>query len=410
MAIDFMFKKGNGMFLIKVKNVYLFILVTSIIWGQVFKLVNIPGIGTIYLLQLILLFYFIYQCLSLIINRVAIYNNNNLIHQTNMHFILIGVWTIVLFIFCEKTTRSNTSTVLFLMNLLLISCVSSSIQDYNDEQCVLRTMLFNSLLLGVIGMYESFAGRWLFRYDYPTKWNNNSIGTLNPVGVFYNTNNYCMFMVLSLPVFFMTVKNKFLRGCYTVFILFIATITSCRTGYVAVAIFAVIYLSIKVVRLNYLKILLTILVIIFAIGSLAVGTISLSDDRIFVWANTIRSCIKTHFIGVGVGNGPRAIIANAIYNVIGTNETVVIAAPHNYFLELLLETGIIGIAILLHWFIKIIRLIWHYKAEESGMFYFMLLVLLMLTSICVSTMTDFFQYWLVLAMILSFAQRKQNEE
>jgi hypothetical protein len=77
-------------------------------------------------------------------------------------------------------------------------------------------------------------------------------------------------------------------------------------------------------------------------------------------------------------------------------------------LELLLEVGIIGIMIIGPWLFKILKKLRKVRASEQGIYYNILLVMLALTSICVSTMTDYFQYWLFLGLIISYIRELEK--
>jgi hypothetical protein len=68
-----------------------------------------------------------------------------------------------------------------------------------------------------------------------------------------------------------------------------------------------------------------------------------------------------------------------------------------------------GIIILGYWLRGIIKIVWKNRASDIGIFYVILFVIFILTSMCVSSMTDYFQYWIFLGLIISYAREIESK-
>ena len=394
--------------MLKIKNFYIFILVTSAIWGSTLQFFYIPGVGSVYPLRIILIFFFIYGLLNLFAGGGYI-DKTSFRSMTNIRLWVFWLWILILTIIRTKTANTNSAFVTYTMNLLLIACVPASLKDEEDERIALKTIIFNSIFQGVLATYESVMGIWLFRSNALSKWDMNSYGMVTPVTIFYNTNNLCMFIVLSLPAFFMLFKNTIVRILYFLFVICISILTSCRTGLASAILFVLIILSIRVIKDGRVKVCVFFVFVLAALVYVARDNILLTNERLLLWGNTLYNCYLDKFIGVGTGNAIVSISGN-IMNIVYSAYGNVIYAVHNYLFELLLETGIVGVVIVGTWFISVFKKVWNYRIADRGMYYFITIILLCLTSICVSTMTDFFQYWLYLGLLVAYVSNKETDK
>ena len=217
-----------------------------------------------------------------------------------------------------------------------------------------------------------------------------------------------MFMVFTMIAFFMVCKSVLLRLLYVGFIIYLSLITSCRTSIVAVALYGILILSIKIVKDKKKKVILYMGFIIAAIVYLLNKNIVLTNIRLQIWKNVVYNIFLSGFLGVGVGRGQEVNAINVLYTALQTGRGA-ISGIHNYFLELLLEVGIIGVAILCIWIFSIMKIVWKMHASDEGINYFVFAVMFLLTSFCVSTMTDYFQYWLFLGLIISYAREEDRK-
>jgi teichuronic acid biosynthesis protein TuaE len=391
---------------LKLKDVIIVLLVSSVIWGSTLELFYIPGVGSVYPLRFFLIAYIAYMIVeSLSYNRKI--DLNRIETSVNVRFFIFWIWIIILSFLTDWTDKTFSGLIQYTMNILVITCVARIIDNDNAECIALKTIIANAICLGGLGLYECNNGIWIFRPDAPTKWNFNALGTVQPVTIFYNPNNFCMFIVMTLPVFFILTRNILSRIAYLSFVLMMILLTDCRTGIVAVIVILIIDIY---HRINFLviRILLVVSGLIIGICNILLGKKLIFGSRISIWLNTITNCFDTKLLGVGVGNGSVYNLNHMHYNAISAVGGNYIGAPHNYFLELLLEVGILGIIILMPIMFKIIKRTWANRHNLNGSYYFGIILLLGLTSVCVSTMTDFFQYWLFLGLIISFIARNER--
>ncbi|MGM9958224.1 MAG: O-antigen ligase family protein [Erysipelotrichaceae bacterium] len=403
--------------MLNVRKAYIFILITATIWGSTLQILYIPGIGSVYPLRIILVLYLLAGIISFVKHgrdgELYIYKNS-ILSKTNAFLTLFFCWIVVLDLFCQKTVNTTSSFVTYSMNLLLICCIANSTKNEEEEKVALKTIILNSLILYGLALFESLNHVWIFRPGALTKWDINAFGLVTPITIFGNTNNFCMFAVLTLPFFFILYKTLILRGLYLGVTLLIVTLTNCRTGYIGIALMFSVIFSIRIIKSKTKRFLLYFLVGCGAVYLFLTDDVFLANERMLLWGNTLFNCFRTKFLGAGTGSAAVLNAQSYLYSVIAATKDHSIIAVHNYFLELLLETGVIGITILGLWFGGVLKKIVLYRDAYNGTFYFIGCLLLCLTSICVSTMTDFFQYWMFLGLIVAYIARKEiydvNEE
>ncbi len=389
---------------ISIHKIFVFLLITSIIWGTTLQLFYISGVGSVYPLRIILVFYLLYEILKLIKYRKI--NRTDIKARTKIIFFLFWVWIFFVTLINEKSSSTVSSFVTYTMNLLMICCVADSVENNEDEKMVFVTITLNSIILGILGIVESLSGTWIFRADMATKWDTNAFGMITPVTIFHNTNNYCMFMIFSLVVFLFLFKSKILRLLYLCFIGVVVILTDCRTGIISIILIFLVIFSVRILNSTKKKIVIYGIFSIVSLIYLLFNNIVLTNDRLLLWKNILTSCRTTHFLGVGTGNTV-ATLSKHLTLIVYSAKGGAVIAPHNYILELLLETGAVGIVILAVGMVPIVRSICKTRYNHIGNLYFIIMLLLIITSVCVSTMTDFFQYWLFLGLIISNINRKK---
>lgn len=392
---------------ISIHKIFVFLLITSIIWGTTLQLFYISGVGSVYPLRIILVFYLLYEILKLIKYRKI--NRTDIKARTKIIFFLFWVWIFFVTLINEKSSSTVSSFVTYTMNLLMICCVADSVENNEDEKIVFVTITLNSIILGILGIVESLSGTWIFRADMATKWDTNAFGMITPVTIFHNTNNYCMFMIFSLIVFLFLFKSKILRLLYLCFIGAVVILTDCRTGIISIILIFLIIFSVRLLNSTKKKIAIYGIVSIVSLIYLLFNNIVLTNDRLLLWKNILTACKITHFLGVGTGNTVATLTKHLTF-IVHSAKGGIVFAPHNYFLELLLETGIIGIFLLGYCFSPVIKRVWINRNDENKINYLIFIIMLVVTSICVSTMTDFFQYWMYLGIVLAEVGEKNMKK
>jgi hypothetical protein len=382
-------------------------LTTSIIWGATLELFYLPGIGSVYPLRIILILYFAYEMANLLRSHKSVCIHNLLV-KTNITLFLFWICLIFATLFGVKRANTMSSFITYSMNILLISAVVSAVQKEEERMMALKTIVLNAVIIGVMACYENINGVWLFRKVGASIYDYNQYGTLTPVCIFFNTNNLCMFMVLSMIAFFMICKIGIFRILYVGFIIWLSEVSSCRTGILAVVLSMIIYVSIKIIKDVRAKVLLYTSYILCAFVYLTGDNVLLTNIRLKIWANAIYNAYLNKFMGLGAGSAIYVNSNNVLYITLQTGRGA-LSAIHNYALELLIEIGLMGIIILGYWLRGIIKIVWKNRASDIGIFYVILFVIFILTSMCVSSMTDYFQYWIFLGLIISYAREIESK-
>ena len=393
---------------INLRHVLVFILISSAIWGSNLELFYIPGIGSIYPLRIFLLIFLAFEFVAFFRIK-GVVKKNDLATKTCICLFLFWLNMIIVTLFNEFQTFTISSIITYTMNLLLIVAVFFIVRDEDDRSVAMKTIILNSIVVMILALYETRNGVWLFRADLPTIYHVNDFGTITPVVIFYNTNNLCMFLCLSLIAFYLICNKFLLRAVYTFLVVYITLLTSCRTGLIAILFFFAIMFQKKYINTPIKKTIIYGSGIVISLAYVLYGNLPLANVRLQIWSNALYNCYQSHFLGVGAGRAATINSNFALYSAVN-NRGLAIAAVHNYLLELLLENGIIGILLLCTGIGRYILIVWNNRKTNQGMFYLAMILVLLLTSVCVSSMTEYFQYWIFLGFIISFAREQSDCE
>lgn len=184
-------------------------------------------------------------------------------------------------------------------------------------------------------------------------------------------------------------------------------LNSCLQGIIAGLIISFIYIINKI-KPYYDRIILTIIVIIilsFWLFSNNHWKVFLMPDRIPVWKFCIKNIILNHpFVGIGLGLGQR------IYQVIESNLKIGVSYchPHNEYIFLAMETGLIGFSLMMLFIFKSI-----YKFIINGLDSIKLIVLLGIISgllNCIVSFTSHVTIMMIFIVYLSIMQYKNQME
>jgi len=277
-----------------------------------------------------------------------------------------------------------------------------------------------------IGLLEMFTGYRLQSSGYfGTIWANKMIW---PTAVFHNTNDFASFLVLSIPFIWVWLKygkGKILKWSTGIIlftcVFFLLIKTSSRLNFFAVCleiIFIFFYLLNINKKIKIIIILGFILILIFTIypqffsnpsnffkNLLTYQNYSSSiASRGNIIKNSLYSLVDSFGFGVGAGNIEYYIARFAKYPIIGG-----ILIPHNWWIEILADYGIlIFIGYLLFYFNLIYSLwkIWYKinKRQEKMICEALLIALVgfLLSSIGPSSMIQLKYHWVFFGFALAF--------
>lgn len=373
-------------------------IITFAVWGSCIHIVNLPGIGSLYPLRIILLIYIMYLFYRLI--RIK---DRSIYARSDFCLFMFWLYMMIVTLVNEKWDSTISSAVAISTTLIMISLIFRVVSSEKERKAALLSIILNAFVLYIMALYENKTGQYLFSQSIVTVYNYNAYGSLQPKLFFGNTNNLCMFLCLTVPCVYLLTKRISWRILWLGIPLHISLLSSCRTGIVLVFIMFT-FMFISKIRFDFRVKLLGVLMF-FTAGILFMFYNPALNNRIYIWANTLLNCCNSFFIGTGIGSSKYINSENALFHVSKAfiNGGAMIGAVHNYILELLLETGIIGISILAIWLKRPLKTIMNRRYDSEGAFYYLLLIILFLASLCASNMTQWYQFWIFLPLVLSFA-------
>ncbi len=382
---------------INIKRLNIAIFLSLAIWGQSIHLFVLPGVGMMYPLRVVLLAYSFY---FFIVNVVTPKRST----KTDRMLLLFFIYSTIVTVLNKKWDSTSLYSISMVTILLMVSCMIRLIKSEEDRYVSLKTIIVNALVLYLLAIYENQTYSYLFSANTPTQYSQNAFGTLQPILFFGNTNNLCMFFCMTLPCLFLVTNNRIARILWTMATIHVALITSCRTGFVLVIIFYALIVFFRLQISRPIRIVTLISSVIICMITIIYGNIEL-NVRVYLWVNALYNSCRTFFLGTGLGSSRYVNAEHTIFNIVkeGYFGGYTVGAVHNYLLELLLETGLIGIGTLFIWAKDPIKYVVKNKSNNRGFIYFCILVFTGFTSVCVSTMTQWFQLWIFFPIVFSYA-------
>ena len=371
------------------RNLFWFLFVTSVIWGTSLPGIDIPLLGTLYPLRIMIIL--------LIVG--SFFLKKNLIRNTGSAKITYIVWTLILFygfltIFWSiDQFRAVTYQIVYVTIFFVIIICIAFVKDKEHLIVISKSYLINTWIIGVLAIYESFSGNFIYEAGLRYLYTYNSLGLNTPVLFFYNINNLSTYMAISLPICYIACENmKFKRFNKLAILLLCSTVVfliDSRAALIAIFIFLVLYLTYHFSD------------VIFQAEVWSIANAFDSDNiRVRIWTNTLLAAGDWFFIGFGPGNG---YLANNMYQFIDTSD---IFAIHNYFLEILIEFGIFGFVCFMIWFITLfLQLLKKRKVNSNNKYnnYLLLIFLFqyVILTVSASSITEMYFIWMIFGLCVA---------
>lgn len=372
--------------------IFWLILWFSIIWGAnlpSLKIGNVSFFPARFLSLLLLLFYLYKNKLKLYIDKTDIFG---------IFFIICGfiaiIWTI-------DISRSITYISVYIICFSIFFLTKKIVNNEEEIKIVNNTYMINIFVMCLLGIYESVTGNYIIvRYSYYL-YRKNIFGLYMPSVGLYNINNYATVMSLSLPFLYLFCKqnkiNKFVELIISLLIFFSIILTGSRTGYFVVFIYIIYrFCQIEEIEKKILIILSAVIVIFYLfllyyneLSNLANSALNLSNEtRLIIWKATLKGCEDYIF---GSGPGTSIYLVEKYCNLF--------LPPHNFILEIMCEFGVFGVIS----FIYIVTKTLIGKVKNSATIYnktsALFFIILLLCSICPSSLYDFYVIWALLGFL-----------
>ena len=291
--------------------------------------------------------------------KIAIFpSERNLWTPLNFSILLLGIVTVITTIFSVSPKFSfHYFKRDFLMRMFLYFIVVYNIKEKKQMRYIIWGILLANFIvnLQIFWEYFSFARRYGWYY--------------RPMGTYGSTTRQAMYFVFIIPLLFSLFLNaksrleKWYLGIPLIFSVFSLLVSFTRGAWISVFLSLVI-LSLRKSKKIVLAVVLSIL-IVFIISPQARSRIStlwkpknmntFSSGRVNLWENTI-PIIKDHlWIGAGYSSDIFNVLADK-YNLTDFKKrpkeeeiAKINQQPdaHNLYLQLMVETGIVGLSVFL---------------------------------------------------------------
>ena len=233
-----------------------------------------------------------------------------------------------------------------------IFCYISTNKNLHDN--LQFAFIVITIALALFGIYESVTGNIVNKTAGSFYYRRNRLGFAAPNTIFFNINDHAVFMTMSFWIAWIYSEGrenqKLLRICFSFLYGFNVAMVWSYGALLSIAIFTLLYILVKTnsrkKRTN--RFLLLLIILLFALSFVVSSGLipeGMGEDRLSIWSNTIES-MKTSPI-VGVGPEQVKVLNEANY----PEQT---ASPHNFFLEMTANYGLVGGGILIAWFIMLI--------------------------------------------------------
>jgi teichuronic acid biosynthesis protein TuaE len=380
--------------------------------------------------------------LLVIFSLKTLFSGKIIIHQKSIKWYILFLffwlgYSVISLAWAPSKGDAIRDIIFLFMSVLLIFFFTYYIKNETDLKKVYNIWLAVLGILIIIGFWEHLTGNHLSvsrNYNEIRSWR-----MFIPTGVFFNPNDYATFLALSIPFGIVVVRyyNKTmfrLFGIVAALLAFYLIVeTGSRANIIAVLL-EIIFIFLFLMNINQkTKIIFTasILVIFLflffgnniyqyyekiSIEITSIGRqVSLMKGSMGVRINLIKNSLsflyKTAGFGVGAGNAEYYMANIPQYNTYG------ILNPHNWWLEILVNYGILVFAGYLLFYFGIIYNLWKISKKNLTQIEKMIceallvsLVGLFFASISSSSIMAFKPQWLLFAFALSFLNYIRSKE
>ena len=255
--------------------------------------------------------------------------------------------------------------ILFFSEVIVFGLLSK-----NTSNTLVNGWSIAFIITAIIAVWELNTGNHLEISNYSEGEGDINLGHGNimarqfAAATFYNYNGYVTFICFCLPFLF-GLSYRWTRGvkqllavASVVLVLYVFILNASRGGIIGFTIFAAVFLFYRLpksslsAKLSYALILVVIVFFIFYSWELIsfyleyrIENEGLSSSRTQIWSICWDVLLETGFIGCGVGG---------VIDIL-TKHHAFIPQPHNFFIEVLLEFGIIVFVWMLVLMVKVYR-------------------------------------------------------
>lgn len=376
------------------------------------------GIVTLTLYRLVLIGTFFIYVLSHL-NRNKLYMHKQ-VKNIMCFFVFWGFYILFSFLWTDNYYNTAKGLYNFIFNLMLIYIVIKLMNNIKNLLSLSTMIYFITIFMVLLGLVEILTGFHLptSRYNDPEVIYDNVVYLGVATGTFYNQNDFSVFLSICFPFVFMYFFNgrrfsKIITGISLLLLLLIIIENDARLVLIAIVfqILLFIFLSnITIVRkITFSTLIAVVLVILLLTNPQLIESYKeIHQDiiqgsgstivRINLILNGLIMLYESYFLGVGVDN-----FTENVNPLIYTGNIV---DPHNWWIEILAEHGLIifiGYIYIYIYILKSLYKIANKKHELSKIAGAILssLVGMVITSIAPSSFFFFKPMWLFIGIALA---------
>ncbi len=373
--------------------------VVAVTFGNTLPSITLPGVGRLFPLRLLCLVYPFYM---LITDHMAKSNQNNRFIRSNTIYQSTVIMVVMFFLTgmmsaaqCNDVKQFITGFLMYYTQFVTMIIALREIRTKKDLGYVMGALLCCTLVIGGMGIYESFSGESLFEVTYEHYlWTYNSIGTMRPRAFFFNTNNYAAYFVIVFVALW-TKFQKYMLTSVLVFGFCVFTIFLTDSRLALLVIIAALFIDFALFSSGKRRILFILvgIVAMFVFGNyllsadLFQANIKVSDEnRWLTWSYCMRVIESSFFMGTGFGTASTELV----------KVFPLVQSPHNMFLEWIMDCGIIPVIFFVLW----LGILFVYFMKQRYTTGVMLLFSFTLITIGPSSIQGAYYIWLSFGIVL----------
>ena len=388
-------------------KLFILFFVSSAVWGNAVDGIRLPVVGSLFPLRIAVLLFAVIILFKTYIEREKImilrsqnlraYKFRNITLYCAAVMMVTGLITVY---WAHDKTAVFVDLITWFTSFITIGMCLFYLKTHDDVRFAAKVYVVNYLIIGAIGVYESFTGDYFkLAYDFYTR-QRNFLGLYMPASTMHNINNFAIFMVLSLPICFIATEKTKAKSLWDVLLIMfsgiLTVLTGCNTALIILCMIILLYVVYhrdkKISWLIAFAIVMMLLIFGSIVGNIFNEIIHFSakdEPRFEIWKNAIDVSWRYKFMGVGPGNSG---VVNGLYAENRMNATTV----HNYLLTAFEEFGIVGGGFFMFWVLRLIydSFVTYFQTRHAWLKNSLIFFIIFLpATLCMSTMVGSYFIW-----------------
>lgn len=389
------------------------VLLWTVFWFAVIWASKLPGISLgfieLYPARIMLVLWLVSR---LFVKNNSLYISSSYRNAKNSILVFLAICVISI-LFATNIKASLTGLLVYGTSIGLFFMTKSYINNRTDITFASLALFLNVVVIWGITYWESRTGTYLFETEYRSMSETLDLTNLyRPKTVFYNTNNLSVFLAMTLPICLLFTENLKSKVLFVVGIFAVSSycmfLTGSRTGLICIALLSLLLLYSNYKTMSSWRLIIVIIFIALLIAASVYFTLFLdlifqnqsfaNEDRIPIWNHYFHIFTNTLLlIGGGIGN-------SSDLGIQYFNDPI---PPHNLLLEVLVETGLLGIFFFMRFIKSCIPSLYSIKTSDASRLLMTFFIIFAICSITPSSMTGYYWIWAILGLCIAI--KEENE-